>query len=252
MLTNQNTYDETMKRQQCDALVLENLHFVRHVLGKTVAHLPDHVDLENLEAAGVLGLVEAAQHFDPARGVSFTTFAYRRIRGAILDELRRNSPLPQRVFKLISIVRKACEQLETPITPDMIVDSTGLTLAEVESAIEAMRLQRMQSGEESSFFISDLLDARAECPDEKIEQREIRDLMIESLQHLPKNERLVITLYYLEDLRLREIGELLNLSESRISRLLSRAEFALNQLMRRSCGYESPPTQSTNANDGAK
>ncbi len=102
--------------------------------------MPAAVDQENLEGAGLLGLVEAAQHFDPTRGVSFKTFAYRRIRGAILDELRRNTPLPQKILRQISQVRRICETLRSPVTPEMIQELTGMSEAEVERTLEAMRL----------------------------------------------------------------------------------------------------------------
>ena len=114
----ENAYRSCQDRQTRDELILENLGFVRSILLKTVADLPEHVDRQNLESAGVLGLVEAARKFDPTRGVEFKSFAYLRIRGAILDELRRNSPLPQRMMRLISQINEACEHLACPCTPE--------------------------------------------------------------------------------------------------------------------------------------
>src|SRR6185369_4427005 len=91
------------------------LSLVRHILGRLAAKLPYGVDLENLEAAGTLGLVEAANRFEPERGIHFKTFAYTRIRGAIYDELRRNCPLPQELLERVAQVRQALQSLAPPI-----------------------------------------------------------------------------------------------------------------------------------------
>src|SRR5262245_65056886 len=93
------SYQDVAVRDRRDALILEHLSVVRHVVGRLLTELPPGLDSENLEAAGMLGLVEAARHFDPNRGVDFRTYAQSRIRGAVLDELRRNCPLPQRVLE---------------------------------------------------------------------------------------------------------------------------------------------------------
>ena len=89
-----------------DQLVVDNLPFVRHILSKLLNQLPRGVDAENLESAGVLGLIEAASQFDASRKVEFRTFAYQRIRGAILDELRRNCPLSQQMLQRLSTLRQ--------------------------------------------------------------------------------------------------------------------------------------------------
>src|SRR3954468_19204042 len=102
-----NEYQKAAEQQRRDRLVLTHLPLVRHVLGRLIGELPPGIDRENLEAAGVLGLVEAAAPCAPARGSSFKTCAYRRVRGAILDELRRNSVFPQQVLERIGAVRRA-------------------------------------------------------------------------------------------------------------------------------------------------
>jgi RNA polymerase sigma factor FliA len=92
-------YRQVADRNSRDQLIVDHLDFVRHVLGRIVAGLPKGIDFENLEAAGVLGLVEAAGQYDPAREVPFKTYAFPRVRGAIFDELRRNCPLPQQMLQ---------------------------------------------------------------------------------------------------------------------------------------------------------
>ena len=229
MLSPESLYQSESQRCERDALILEHLECVRHLLSRMIVDLPAHVDRENLESAGTLGLVEAAQQYDPRRGVPFPAFAIPRIRGAILDELRRNSPLPQRVLKLVATVRRATQTLEPPVTPERIAATTGLTPDEVDEALEAMRIRNIQSWNDNPGIIGGLQDARSEAPEDGIASEDLRRAMADALESLPQQERLVLTLYYHEGLRLREIGEVLDLSESRISRLLARATFRLRQ-----------------------
>ena len=139
-----------------DRLILEHLSYVRHILGKMLGSLPDYVDHENLESAGILGLVEAAGQYDPARGVAFTTFAYQRIRGAILDELRRNCPVPQSILQNWALIRDASTHMDPPLTPEKLASATNLTIREVEDCLAAMRLTRLEN-----WYVCNKCDADA-------------------------------------------------------------------------------------------
>lgn len=225
-------YSQIAEQTRRHELIESHLGLVRHILGKLVAQLPPGVDVENLESAGVLGLVEAANKFDPERGIRFETYAYTRIRGAVLDELRRNCPLPQHVLEKIAKVRKAGESLAPGATVDEVASASGLSRDEVADCLTAMRMTRMTSWEASGDPLDGRIADRAEPPDALAEQAEQKRLLADAIEALPERERLVVTLYYMEDLRLREIGELLKLSESRVSRLLSAAQFALREYIR--------------------
>ncbi len=227
-----DAYRTAGKTQRRDALIVEHLPFVRHVLSRLVATLPPNVDADNLESAGILGLVEAAQQFDAQRGVPFRSFAYPRVRGAIIDELRRNCPLPQRVLQEVAQVRAACESLEPPATPERIAQTTGLSHAQVERCLEAMRMTRTQSCTDAILAMADEDDPRQSSPDCIVETAESRSILADCVEQLPEQERLVLTLYYLEDLRLKEIGLAVGLSESRVSRILAKAEHRLAELFR--------------------
>src|SRR5688500_9672603 len=109
-------YQAVSARQQRDEQILKHLHLVRHSVRRLLAQLPPGVDAENLGSAGVLGLVEAATKFDPSRGVKFETFATYRIRGAVYDELRRNSPLAQHLLDRAAVIRQAYKDLPPPVT----------------------------------------------------------------------------------------------------------------------------------------
>src|SRR5262245_37449565 len=114
---------------------MEHLPLVRHLVGKLVAELPTGVDIETLEAAGVLGLVEAATNYDPQREARFKTYAYLRVRGAVLDELRRNCPLPQPMLETLAKVRKAYRTLPAPVSVVALANATGLSEDEVADAL---------------------------------------------------------------------------------------------------------------------
>jgi RNA polymerase sigma factor for flagellar operon FliA len=188
--------------------------------------------MENLEAAGVLGLVEAAQQFDEARGVPFKGFAYNRIRGAILDELRRNCPLPQQMLQQIAIVRNAMESLDPPVTIEMVATATGMSQESVASCMTAMRLTRPQSWDETSFGQQAVGDKNRDDPQAVADDRELKSVLADCIELLPRQERITVTLYYMEDMRLKEIGKVLGLSESRISRILASAQDRLKVLIR--------------------
>lgn len=219
-------YHQVCRADLRDQLILENLSFVRHILGRMLGSLPDHVDSENLESAGILGLVEAAGQFDPDRGVAFTTFAYRRIKGAIVDELRRNCPLPQKMLQQWALIRSRSQNLDLPLTSEKIADATGLTVDQVEECLAAMRLTRPESWTEELYEIPNPAERSdgAEQATSRIEQRE---LLVRAISQLPETMRNAVAMYHFENMRMKEIGEVLDLSESRVSRLLAEAELRL-------------------------
>lgn len=232
METLENTYQQVAGQSRRDQLIVEHLPLVRHVVGRMLAELPPGLDVENLHSAAVLGLVEAANKFDPTRGVEFKTFASTRVRGAALDELRRNSPLPQEMMQRVSKVRAAYRQLTPPVSVEQLAETTGLSYDEVVDCLAAMRMSRMVSWEDSRQSQVLRLDDAHGQPHSALEQAEQKQQLADAIARLPERERRVITLYYLEDLRLKEIGQVLKLSESRVSRLLNSALFRVGEWMR--------------------
>jgi RNA polymerase sigma factor for flagellar operon FliA len=225
-------YQRNAEQQKRDDLILGHLPLVKHVIGRLLGDLPAGVDAENLESAGVLGLVEAAAKFDPTRNAQFKTFAYLRIRGAIVDELRRNSPLPQQVLGRVSLVRKAYRTLPQPVTVPMLAAATGLTEDEVADTLAAERFAKTvsweQSAEPGGLEPATVIDP----PDAEAERWEAVQQLSEAIESLAPKERTAVTLYYREDLRLKEIAAVMGLSVSRVSRLLSKATFELGELLR--------------------
>lgn len=226
------TYGQVAAQARRDQLILTHLWLIRHVVGRLMARLPPAMDVENLESAGTLGLVEAATKFDPARGVKFETYAAVRIRGAVIDELRRNCPLPQHLLERIAKVRKAYSEFQRAVTVEELAAATGLTSDEVADCLAALRLARMVSWDGIADVGDSPITDRHDPPDALLERAEQKRALAQAIAALPERERLVVTLYYLEDLRLKEIGQVLTLSESRVSRLLSAALFHLGEYIR--------------------
>jgi RNA polymerase sigma factor for flagellar operon FliA len=225
-------YQNVSVQAQREELILGNLGLVRHILGRLAARLPRGIDVDNLEAAGVLGLVEAANRYEPERGISFKTFAFTRIRGAIYDELRRNCPLPQELLERAARVRAILQALPPPASIEKLALESGLSEDDVSECLAAMRLTRSVSWDDiAGSNFGQLADA-ADRPDLLMESAERKRLLTEAITQLPESERLSIILYYMEELRLKEIGRVLNLSESRVSRLLKSAEHRIEEHIR--------------------
>lgn len=229
---NIQAYQRQAEQQRRDELIVSHLPLVKHVIGRLIGEVPPNVDVENLESAGVLGLVEAAAKFDPTRNAQFKTFAYLRIRGAIVDEMRRNSPLPQHIHTRLAAVRRACRTLPHPITVEAIAAATGLTEDEVADTLAAERVAKTMSWEQTAEATGIEPAGAAEEPGAEMERWEAVQQLTEAIEGLEPKERIAVTLYYREDLRLKEIAEVMKLSVSRVSRLLSKATFELGERLK--------------------
>lgn len=214
-------------------LILDNLSYVKHILTRVLNQLPRGVDSDNLESAGVLGLIESAAQFDPTRNVEFRTFAYRRIRGAILDELRRNCPLSQQMLQKISSLRKVRNNISGPVTVEILADASGMPAEEVMECIQGAKLTRPDSWCDSVRVQGHVGD---NSDPSEMEQSEMQKVLADGIETLPDRMRVALALHYNEGLKLKEIGEVLGLSESRVSRILDAARERLQEFARQQ-GY---------------
>lgn len=226
-----------------EALILDHLPLLHHIVGRLALELPPRTDRDDLLGYGMVGLVEAADAFDPTRGLKFSTFAYTRIRGAILDELRRMDFLPrgrrERVRELDRAVRLLEQRLGAPPTPEAIAEHLGCTLDEVDEILASARsagIVSLEDGGPSEELFGLLADPKCDDPVGSAEFEELKELLVRAIAGLPEQERTVITLYYAEGLLLKEIGELLSVTESRASQVHSRALYRLNRELRTAIG----------------
>ncbi len=225
------TYQRTGRKSFVEQLILDNVDYVRKILSTITVGLPTNYDRENLEQAGIVGLVETANSYDPGRGVVFRTYAYPRIRGAIVDEMRKNSPVPQQMLNYIRKVKDAHQVLDSPVTPEMIADYLNLPLDKILQVLEAMRFMQPQQWNDFFGVIHSSWRSNSQGPSQELELIEKKKVVADCIERLPDRERLVLTLYYTEDLTLAEIGKVIGISESRVSRVLASATFRLKELV---------------------
>lgn len=228
-------------------LVEEYLPLVRHVLGRLALHLPGACEMEDLMAVGVMGLIEAANTYDPGRGASFKTHAYVHVRGAILDEVRRLDPVPRSRrdrLRLVSRVEgELAEKLQRPPSCEEIAEAAELTVRQVEEVFVhahgagVVSLDERSSGKEGegSSLMERLRAPGSEDPSAPVEREEFKTALAKAIEGLPERERHVIVLYYGEGLLLKEIGAVMGVSESRVCQLHARA---LHQLNHKLGGHE--------------
>ena len=228
-----------------DRLIVKYLPLVKYVLGKISIYLPQHLDEEDLIEAGIIGLIDAAEKFDPGRQVKFKTYAIPRVRGAILDELRSQDWIPRSARKKARTLEEAYNTLhdrwDRDPTIDEMAEELGVTSKEVNKLLSdvsfasLLSLETSQEGREegSSTIGAGLTNPRSVDPADAYELAEQKRLLADAIASLPEQERLVITLYYFEDLLLKEIGDIMGLSESRVSQLHSKAVFMLRAKMKR-------------------
>lgn len=223
---------EGMSQEQ---IVLKYAPLVKYVALRISMKLPASVEVDDLYQTGILGLMDAIGKFDPARGIKFQTYAEFRVRGAILDELRAMDWVPRAVRQSANKIEAAYSELEAeqgrPAEDKEVADLLGLELNEFYQQVDSARgisiisfddIRPNIDGEDRDL-LEVLADPKVEDPVERIGLDQVRRAMAQAIDTLPEKERLVITLYYVEELTMSEIGEVLSLTESRISQLHSKA-----------------------------
>jgi RNA polymerase sigma factor for flagellar operon FliA len=218
-----------------EKLILDHVPLLRHIVGRMALDLPASVERDDLYGWGMLGLIGAADTWEAARGLKFSTFAFPRIRGAILDELRRADFLPRgRREKVRELERavSACEQAHgVAPSPERIAREMGASLDEVDEILLSARSAATASLDDGpgTELLGLLADPRCDDPQGSAEWEEMRRLLVAAIGDLPEQDKTVITLYYGEELYLREIAEVLGVTESRVSQIHSRALYRLNR-----------------------
>lgn len=222
-------------------LVERYLPLVKTVVGRVAMNLPAHVNLDDLNSAGLVGLLNGVRNFDPEGGSSFESYARVRIRGAVLDELRRLDWVPRSVHDKARRVQNTIQELEQKHgevpTPAQVARALDLSPREYEDLLEEIRPATFvcldaapgpdgESDSDSSRYES-IADESQEDPVEATSRRELSRVIAERIGHLPEMQKKVLALYYFEDMRLREIAEVFGVTESRICQIHSQAVLAI-------------------------
>ena len=220
-----------------DRLILTYAPLVKYVAGRLGSGLPAHVDEGDLVSYGLLGLISAIERYDLDRDIKFETYAIARIKGAIIDELRALDWVPRSVRSRAREIERAIAELEAKLgtapTDEQIAEKIGITVEELEdsltdisrSSIAALDELWTMSGEggDQVSLLDTIEDTEGPNPQEALAQTELREALGDAIARLPEREKLVVTLYYYEELTLREIGEVLGVTDSRVSQLHSKA-----------------------------
>ncbi len=230
-------YRETRDKALRDRLILNYAPLVKYVAGRISTSLPAHVDEGDLVSYGLLGLIGAIERYDPAREIKFETYAISRIKGSIIDELRSLDWVPRSVRSRAREIERAMLELENRLkrapTDEEVATEIGITVDEFQDSLTAISRSSVAAldelwqistgGGDTVSLIDTIEDPHADDPSKAMSQTEVREALADAIQRLPEREKLVITLYYYEELTLREIGEVLSVTESRVSQLHTKA-----------------------------
>lgn len=236
-------YPVKKRSAQREKLIAEYLPYVRRIVQRIASHLPSSVDVEDLMNVGVIGLIQAVDRYDPRRDNKFMTYAVFRIKGAVLSELRSRDYLSRSGRRKLRELENAVLKLEQRLgrAPDdqEVADDLGLELEEVQR-IKQMASISFVSFEDLGVSARDekekLLNYLLDREDDALSHTRVKELksaLARAIEQLPEKERLVISLYYLEELTMKEAGEALNVTESRVSQIHSQAILRLRNRLRR-------------------
>ncbi|TAK61598.1 RNA polymerase sigma factor FliA [Methylobacter sp.] len=217
-----------------DERVMQHVPLVKRIAYHLLSRLPDSVQVDDLIQAGMLGLLEAIKNYDASQGASFDTYAGIRIRGSMLDEVRRSDWTPRSVHKKSRMVSDAIRTIENKTGREAkdvdVAEHLGIAIDEYNHILQDTSSCRIFSIEElaqdGDRYLDDVLN-QEEGPADGLTRESFQQALANAIMGLPERERLVISLYYDEELNLREIGEVLNISESRVSQISTQAVLRL-------------------------
>jgi len=227
--------DTLVDQQERDKLIEAHIDLVHYIVGRVTVTLPESVDREDLISAGIIGLIKAVDRFDPTRGVKFATYASTVIRGEVMESLRARDWAPRGLRRQGREIARTIGELEAQLgyAPsdeeiaralnmkveeyhEVLGEISGTALLSLEELMEArphLEAEPVQSGQ----------DASSGNPAKVLEQAELQQMIVRAIEQLPEREKHIIALYYQEELTLREIGEVLGVTESRICQIHAQA-----------------------------
>lgn len=221
--------------QQKDKLIMEYAPLIRFIAQKIAVRLPSNIELDDLISSGVIGLMDAIEKYDPTRDNKFKTYAEFRIRGAILDELRAQDWVPRSVRDKAKMLDRALIELESQLgrtaTEDEIAAKLGISQDDYFDLVNQVRPVSVLSIDDAATFsnvdkksILNLLEGcKLNNPLTQLNIKSVKEVVAKAIEDLPERQRLVLSLYYYEDLNLKEIGKILRVTESRVSQLHAQA-----------------------------
>lgn len=234
-----------------NAMILRYAPLIKYVAQRLAMRLPPHIPIEDLISAGVIGLMDAVAKFDPEKGVEFKTYAEFRIRGAMIDELRSMDWVPRSLRQKASQIERTIQQLEKrngrSVEDEEIASAMGLSLEEYYrtlkelhglSPIDPEEIQRRSPKVSIEEVVESLAESEENGPFHQFHLNELKGLLARAIDTLSERERIVLSLYYYEELTLKEIGEVLGLTESRICQIHTKGILKLRARLRTLMGED--------------
>ena len=249
-LKNLKDYDSKIDAETRDEIIIEYAPLIRYIAQKIAARLPSNIELDDLISCGAIGLMDAIDKYDPTRDNKFKTYAEFRIRGAMLDELRAQDWVPRSVREKAKLIEKSYQKLEGELgrtaTDEEMCKELDISQEEFHDLLnKAKSVSLLNIDDSASFNRGDkrlmmgfLEDRRASNPFTAVNFKKGRERIKDGIKSLPERQRLVLSLYYYEDLNLKEIGQVLNVTESRVSQLHTQAIIQLRIKLKND--FESP------------
>ena len=231
--------DRTNKKLR-DQIIVQYIYLTKYVIGRIKLNLPPNFAIEDITSFGVEGLIDAIEKFSPDKGAHFETYAIMRIRGTIIDKIRSQDWLPRSMRKRIKDVKTTSEDLKqklgrTPTTQE-IADALGIEKDKVVSIMAedtsvGSLYDKKYSGDEGIELIDTIEDTNSVNPLEKLEEKDVKNELQAALKKLPERERMVMVLYYHENMTLKEIGASIEVSESRVCQIHAQAIMKLRNIL---------------------
>ncbi len=225
-----------INKQTQESLIKLHAPLVKRIAHHLLSHLPPSVQFDDLMQAGMLGVLEAAKHYDLSKGASFETYAGIRIRGHMLDEVRRNDWVPRSVYRNSRLIAQAVKAVENRLGREAkdheIAKELKLSLADYHSLLQDSVGAQLYSFEDLGVSDDSLYsESNTGCPEPqtKVLREDMISKLTEMIKALPQKEGLVLSLYYQQDLNLKEIGDVLGVGESRVSQIHSQATLRLRE-----------------------
>ena len=233
-------FDDHDNKNLRDELILQYIYLTRYVVGRVKVALPPTFSYEDISSYGVEGLIDAVEKYTPKMGARFETYALVRIRGNIIDKVRSQDFLPRSVRRKIRDVKEAQDELKRQFgraaTDSEIANYLGIEKEKVEQILAddttiTSIYDKKGSADSDIEIIDTIEDSRNLAPHEQLEEKDVKKELEDALKRLPERERTIMVLYYHENMTLKEIGDAINISESRVSQLHAQAIMKLKNLL---------------------
>jgi len=230
-------------KEKSDAVIMKYAPLIKYIATRIAARLPMHIEIQDLINSGVLGLMDAIEKFDPEKAVKFETYAEYRIKGAILDSLRALDWVPRSVRKVATMLENTYADLEKKLgrpahdeevaeAMDIDIDKLHKLMSRV-SHVSMVSLERDSRNSTQTSLMDRLISPDDVTGYDKLDTEELRDVLAESVERLPEKEQTVVALYYYDEMTMKQIGKVLNLTESRVSQIHTKAVLRLRGKLRK-------------------